>query len=94
MTVKDSNSLSFSETNIHSETSVHYLLHHVVFSSLQEQFLIYQHLILVFNLFKLVGTLTNLAMSICHSAFKAVKPFLAAKLDISTPVAWSAFLVA
>ena len=42
----------------------------------------------VFKLFKLVGTLTNLLMSyLSTSTFKAIKSFLAAKSDVSTPVA-------
>ena len=42
----------------------------------------------LFKLFKLVGTLTNLLMSsLSTSAFKAIKSFLAAKSDVSTPVA-------
>ena len=50
----------------------------------------------VFKLLKLVRILTSLAMSnLSTSAFKAVKSFLAAKSDVSTPVAWSnSFLVA
>ena len=44
----------------------------------------------VFKLFKLVGTLTSLLMcSLSTSAFKAMKSFLAAKLDVSMPVASS-----
>ena len=42
----------------------------------------------VFRLFKLVGTLINLLIYILSpSAFKAIKSFLAAKSDVSTPVA-------
>ena len=50
----------------------------------------------VFKLFELVGTLTNLLMSsLSTSAFNAIKSFLAAKSDVSIPVAWSnSFLVA
>ena len=41
----------------------------------------------VFKLFKLVGTLTNLAISnLSASIFKAIKSFLAAKSDVLTPV--------
>ena len=51
----------------------------LIFSGLQEQFLIYQHLnhlLLFFKLFKLVGTLTNLSISNWStSAFKAMKSF-------------------
>ena len=42
-----------------------------------------------FKLFQLVGTSKNLLMSsLSTSAFKAIKSFLAAKSDVSTPVAW------
>ena len=42
----------------------------------------------VFKLFKLVGTLTSLLITyLSNSAFKAIKSFLAAKSDLSTPVA-------
>ena len=43
-----------------------------------------------FKLMTLVGTLITLLMSILStSAFKAIKYFLAAKSDVSTPVALS-----
>ena len=50
----------------------------------------------VLRLFKLVGTLTGLLItSLSTSAFKAITYFLAAKLDVSTPIALSnSFLVA
>ena len=45
-------------------------------------------------LFKLVRTLVNLER-LSTSAFKAINSFLAAKLDVQMPVAWSnSFLVA
>ena len=41
------------------------------------------YLSLFFNLFKLVGALTNLAMyNLSTSAFKAIKSFLATKSDV------------
>ena len=44
----------------------------------------------VFKSFKMVEILTNLVMSnLSSSAFKARKSFLAAKSDVSTPLAWS-----
>ena len=44
----------------------------------------------VFKLFKIVEKLTNLLIfSLSTSAFKATKSFLAAKSDVSTPVACS-----
>ena len=44
----------------------------------------------VFILFKIVGTLTSLLISsLLTSAFKEMKSFLAAKSDLSTPVAYS-----
>ena len=44
----------------------------------------------VFKLFKLVETFTSLLISsLSTSTFKAIKYFLAAKSEISTPVAWS-----
>ena len=44
----------------------------------------------VFKSFKLVGTLTSLSISnLSTSAFKAKKSFLAAKSDVSMPVACS-----
>ena len=46
--------------------------------------------IFVFKLFKLLVTLINLVMSSLRtSAFKLRKSFLAAKSDVSTPIAWS-----
>ena len=50
----------------------------------------------VFKLFKLVVTLTNLLMSsLSNSAFKAIKSFLATKLDVATPtVCFNSFFVA
>ena len=56
-----------------------------------EQFSIYQHLnhlLLFYKCFKLVATTVSLLMSsLSASAFKAIKPFLAAKADVSMPVA-------
>ena len=44
----------------------------------------------VFKSFKLVEILSNLVISnLSSSVFKARKSFLAAKSDVSTPVAWS-----
>ena len=45
----------------------------------------------VFKLFKLIETINLLLFSLPTSAFKAMKSFLAAKSDASTPVAWSYF---
>ena len=43
-----------------------------------------------YKFFKLVGTLTNSAMSnFLTSAFKRIRSFLAAKSDVSTSVTWS-----
>ena len=63
---------------------LHSPLDHLIFSSLQEQFLTHQHLNhFVFKLFKLVVTLTNLLMSsLSISAFKATKSFLTAKSEV------------
>ena len=49
----------------------------------------------VFKIFYLVETLTNFLMpNLSTSAFKAIRSFIAAKSDASTPVAWSnSFLV-
>ena len=50
--------------------------------------------IFVFKLFELVGTEINLLMPcLSTSAFKATKSFLAAKLDLLTPVAFCTFLI-
>ena len=38
-------------------------MHHVIFLSIQEQFLIYQHVTFAYELFKLVGILTTLLIS-------------------------------
>ena len=61
------------------------------FSSLQEQFSIYQHLnhlLLFLKLLKLVGTLVSLLMSsLSTAAVKAIKPFSAVKSDVPMPVA-------
>ena len=43
----------------------------------------------VFKLFKLVGTLTKLAIfNLFTSAFQTIKPFLATKSDVPKPIAW------
>ena len=50
--------------------------------------------IFVLKLLKLVGTLTNLLMpSLSTSAFEVTKSLLAAKLDVSTPVAYSNYFL-